>query len=104
MRATQGVAAVVVREVHGQAVVDEDATLAGDDVDRVGGLMAAAAVEELQGDWPAAVEVDPMVLAIDPQGGLIGMHAGLGERNRSLPPNKTNTSMGIYYRQDRLVR
>jgi hypothetical protein len=80
VRAAQAVVAVRVGEIDRQAVVDDDTPVARDDVDGIGALAPALAVAELQGDLAAAVDVDPVVFAIDPQGGLIGVPAGLGEQ------------------------
>ena len=79
MRAAQAVVAVIVGEIGGPAVMDGSAFIAGDDADGLDGFPPALGMEELEGDVPGRVDVDPVVLAIDPQGGLVHMQGGLGE-------------------------
>jgi hypothetical protein len=47
MRAAQAVAAVIVGEIRGPAVMDDGPAIAGNDVDRLDGLAPALGVEEL---------------------------------------------------------
>ena len=46
--------------------MDDDAAIAGNDIDRLNRLEPALGMKELQRDLPAGVDVDPMVGAIDP--------------------------------------
>jgi hypothetical protein len=59
--------------------VDDGPAIAGNDVDGLDGCAAAFGMEEFQCDVPRRADVDPMVFPVDPQGGLIHMHGGLGE-------------------------
>ncbi len=77
MGAAQAVAAVVVGEIGGPAVVDDVAVIGGDDVDGVDGLAPAFGMEELARDGPRRVDVDPVVFAIDPHGRLVHVQGGL---------------------------
>ena len=79
MRAAQGMAAVVVAQIRGPAVVDRDAPVSGNDADRLDGLAAALGVEAFERDVAPGVDVDPVVLSLDAQRGLVDMHGGHGE-------------------------
>ena len=80
MGAAQGVLAVPVGEVAGPAIVDQDASVAGDDIEVVDGGPAALAVDELQRQVPGADGVQPVVFPVDAQAGLVSVQGGHGEQ------------------------
>ena len=79
VRPTESMAAVLIGEVGGPAVVDDHPSVAGDDADGGHRFKPPFFVHELQGDVPCRADVDPMVALIDADGSLIDMHRRLGE-------------------------
>ena len=59
--------------------MDDDPAIARDEVEGLKGLPPAFGMEELQGDITGGVDMDSVVLAIDPQGGFIHVQGGVGE-------------------------
>ena len=79
MRATQPMAAVRIGQVGGPAVMDDHPSVARDDADRRHRLQSALRVHELQGDLPCRADVDPVIVLLHTDGGLIEMHRRWGE-------------------------
>lgn len=68
--------AAVVGEVRLPAIVDDDASVPGDDPDVVNGLASALPVQPLDGDRAAGTDVDPVVPSVHPQRGLVDVQHG----------------------------
>ncbi len=66
----------VAGEAAGPAVVDQDATGAGDDTQVVDGGATAPSVDERHPQAPGTDAVQPVVRAIDAQAGLVGVQGG----------------------------
>ena len=79
VRATETVAAVVVGEIRGPAVVDDDSTIAWDDADGLDRLGSPLGMEEFQGDIAPRINMDPVLLLLDAQRSLVDMHRGHGQ-------------------------
>ena len=79
MRPTQAMVAVFIGQVGGPAIMHDDPSVARDHADGLHRLLAAFLVQELQGDLAARADMDPLVLLIDPQGGLVHMQGRQGE-------------------------
>ena len=73
MGAAQGVGTLVIAEVGGPAVVDQDTAIAWDDADRLDCLDASFGMEDLERQGACGKDVDPVVLAFDTQRGLVDM-------------------------------
>ena len=80
MGAAQAVAAVVIGEIGGPAVVDNDAAVAGDDASGLHRFLPALRMQAFQRDVATGADVDPVVLPVDPQGRLIDVHRGHGQQ------------------------
>ena len=88
VRAAQAMAAMVVGQVRGPAIVDHHPTVARDHADGFDRLAAALGVQELQGDLAGGANMNPVILLVDPKRGLIDVHRGLGQElldGRALP-------------------
>ena len=71
--AAQLMPALLVAEAGGPAVVHQGAAEAGDEADRLDGLLAALGMQELQRQRPVGEDMQPLVFAVDPQAGFVGM-------------------------------
>ena len=60
--------------------MDQDAAVAGNDADVLDRLASPAGVEELQRQGAGGVDMDPVVLAVDAQRGLVDMDGRHGEQ------------------------
>ena len=60
--------------------MDDHAPVARDDADGLDGLAPALGVEAFEGDVAGGVDVYPVILAVDPQRGLVGVDGGHGEQ------------------------
>ena len=74
VRAAQGVVAVRVAQIRGPAVVHRHTAIARDDADGLDGLAPALGVEAFHGERAGAVDVDPVILAVHAQRGLVDVH------------------------------
>ena len=67
MGAAQRVCTLVMAEVGGPAVVDQDTAIAWDDAVRLDRLDASFGMEDLERQGACGKDVDPVVLAFDTQ-------------------------------------
>ena len=74
MRAAQRVVAMRVAEVRGPAVVDRDAAVAREDADGLDGLASALGVEAFDGERSGGVDMNPVILSVHAQRGLVDVH------------------------------
>ena len=64
---------MVIGQVRRPAVMHHDTAVAGDDADVVDGRATAFPVQAFDGDLAAGIDMDPVVLPIRPERGLIGV-------------------------------
>lgn len=79
MRPTEPMITVLIGEIGRPAVMDDDPSIARDDTDGGHRLQSPLLVHELQRDLPCRAHVDPMVVLVDAQGGLIDVDRRLDE-------------------------
>ena len=77
VRATQGVVAVRVAQVRGPAVVDRDTAVARDDADGLDGFAPALGVEAFDGERSGGIDMNPVILSVHAQRGLVDVHRRL---------------------------
>ena len=80
VRATQRVVAVHIAQVRGPAVVDRDAAVARDDADGLDGFAPAFGVEAFDGERSGGTDMNPVILSVHAQRGLVDVHRRLREQ------------------------
>ena len=58
----------------------QGAAKAGDEADRLDGCLAALAMQALHRQRPIGEDMQPVVLAVDPQAGFVGMQGRRGQQ------------------------
>ena len=74
VRAAQGMVAVRVAQIRGPAVVHRHTGVAREDADGLDGLTPAFGVQALHGERAGAVDMNPVILPVHAQRGLIDVH------------------------------
>ena len=59
--------------------MDRDAAVARDDADGLDGFALAFGMEAFHGQWPGGVDVNPVILSVHAQRGLVDVHRRSGE-------------------------
>ncbi len=83
--AAERVVAAFVGEIAGPAVVDQGSAVAGNDADVVHGVAASLGMAERQRQVAGAAAVQPVVLSVDADRGLVGVEDRQGEQPRRRP-------------------
>jgi len=79
VRAAQAVAAMLVEETGGPAVMDHHPLITGNDANGLGRFATAFRMQALHRDRTRRVDMELMVLPVDAQGGLVNVHHQHGQ-------------------------
>ena len=101
VRATEPVAAVLIGEIGSPAVVHDHPAIFRDDANSGHRFQPAFLVDKLTCDIPCRADVDPMIVLLDADGGLIDMHRRLNEDpigSRLFPVGQRQVSCRTYFK------